>query len=64
MELEGPEDARIMKPNHKAVKEVDGKETLPISDEQLADQDFQKDQVNKDLKKRVNDGDDRGLRKI
>jgi hypothetical protein len=27
-------------------------------------QDFQKDQVNKDLKKRVNDGDDRGLRKI
>ncbi|CAB4411140.1 unnamed protein product [Rhizophagus irregularis] len=37
MELEGPEGARIMKPNHKAVKEVDSKETLPISDEQLAE---------------------------
>ncbi|PKK73624.1 hypothetical protein RhiirC2_775801 [Rhizophagus irregularis] len=42
MELEGPEDARIMKPNHKAVKEVDSKETLPISDEQLAEWAFTK----------------------
>ncbi|CAG8697803.1 17842_t:CDS:2 [Rhizophagus irregularis] len=37
IELEGPEDAQIMKPNHKLLKKSIEKKTLPISDDQLAE---------------------------